>query len=121
MPRRRIHRACRRMNNVMNELSHALLMIGGREIDLRLTREEDGLRLCLEGDYPPERRHEMERLAQLLQPDVRDPALVEAYGELMGEEQYSDEGEIALVGHLLNESSVTVEPGKIKMDLYLAF
>ena len=60
-------------------------------------------------------------MAKLLQPAVRDPALVETYGELTGEEQYAEEGEIALVGHMLDESRVTVEPCRVKMNLYLAF
>ena len=121
MLKRRIHRTRRRMNRVMTELSHALLMAGGKDISLHLTREETGLRLRVEGDFLPEHQRTMERMAKLLQPDVRDPALVETYGELMGEEQYSSEGEIALVGHMLDESRVVVEPGRVKMDVYLAF
>lgn len=121
MLKRRIHRTRRRMNHVMNELSHALLLAGGRDIDLHLTREETGLRLRLEGDFLPEHQQAMERMAKLLQPAVRDLALVETYGELMGEEQYSDEGEIALVGHMVDESRVVVGPGKVRMEMYLAF
>ena len=121
MPKRRILRARRRMNRVMNELSCALLIAGGKDIDLHLTREEEGLRLRLEGDFLPEHQQTMERMAKLLQPAVRDPALAETYGELMGEEHYSGESEIALVGHILDESRVVVEPGKVKMDVYLAF
>lgn len=119
--KRRIYRARRRMNRVLSELSHALLMAGGREIDMRLTREENGFRLRLEGDFSPEHQQAMERMAKLLQPLIRDPALVETYGELTGEEQFSDEGEIALVGQMLDESTVTVDSGKVKMNLYLAF
>lgn len=119
--KRRIYRARRRMNHVVSELYHVLLMAGGRDIHLHLTREDNGLRLRLEGDFLPEHQQAMERMAKLLQPAVRDPALVETYGELTGEEQYSGEGEIALVGHMLDESQVTVEPGRVKMNLYLAF
>ena len=63
----------------------------------------------------------MERMAKLLQPLVRDPALVETYGELTGEDQYTEQGEIALVGQMLDESRVVVEPGRVKMELYLAY
>lgn len=119
--KKRIYRARRRMNHVISELSHVLLMAGGRDIDLHLSREEGGLRLCLEGDFLPEHQQAMERMAKLLQPAVRDPALVKTYGELTGEDQYTDEGEIALVGHMLDESQITVEPGKVKMKLYVAF
>ena len=119
--KRRMYRARRRMNHVISELSHVLLMAGGQEINLRLNREEDGLRLHLDGYFHPEHQRAMERMAALLQPVVRDPALVETYGELTGEDQYTDEGEISLVGQMLDASSVTVEPGRVKMNLYLAF
>ena len=49
--KKRMYRARRRMNHVISELSHVLLMAGGQEISLRLTREENGLRLHLEGDF----------------------------------------------------------------------
>ena len=118
--KKRMYRARRRMNRVISELSHALLMAGGQEIDLHLSREEAGLRLRLEGDFHPEHQQVMERMAKLLQPLVRDPALVETYGELTGEDQYTEQGEIALVGQMLDESSV-VEPGRVRMNLYLAY
>lgn len=119
--KKRIYRARRRMNRMISELSHILLMSGGQEINMKLTREETGLRLRLEGDFSPDHQREMERMAKLLQPLVRDPALVETYGELTGEEQYSDEGEIALVGHMLDESRVSVDQGRVRMNLFLAF
>ena len=119
--KKRMYRARRRMNHVVTELSHVLLMAGGREINLHLTREEEGLHLHLEGDFSPEHQHGMEHMSKLLQPKVRDPALVETYGELTGEDQYTDESELALVGQMVARSSVTVEPGRVRMDLFLAF
>ena len=119
--KKRMHMARRRMNHIISELNHALLLAGGREIDLRLVREDDGLRLRLEGDFSPEHQRSMEHMAKLLQPLVRDPALVETYGELTGEDQYTEQGEIALVGQMLDESRVVVEPGRVKMELYLAY
>lgn len=119
--RKHMYRARRRMNHVVSELSHALLLAGGREIDLHLSREENGLRLRLEGDFSPEHQRGMEHMARLLQPAIRDPALVETYGELTGEDQYTEESELALVGQMVDESHVVVEPGRVRMNLYLAF
>lgn len=119
--KKRMYRARRRMNHVISELNHVLLLSGSTEIDMRLCRSEGGLRLIVNGDFAPEHQSAMERMARLLQPLIRDPALVETYSELTGEEQYTDEGEIALVGQMLDESRVIVEPGRVKMNLYLAF
>ena len=119
--RQHMYRARRRMNHGVSELSHALLLAGGSEIDMRLIREEGGLRLYLEGDFDPEHQRGMERVARLLQPAVRDPALVETYGELTGEDQYTDENELALVGQMVDESRVVVETGRVRMNLFLAF
>ena len=103
--------------HVASELSNALLLMGGRQIDLHLLREDNGLRLRIEGDFAPEHQREMERMARLLQPKVRDPALVETYWELAGGDQYTSESEMALVGQMLDE----VSEGRVQMNLYLAF
>ena len=63
-----------------------------------------------EGPYP-----------RLAEGEGRDPALVETYGELPGEDQYSEESELALVGQMVDESRVVVETGRVRMNLFLAF
>ena len=77
--KKRMHMARRRMNHVVSELNHAMLLAGCRELNLRLVREEEGLRLHIQGGFAPENRTMVERMAALLQPAVRDPALVETY------------------------------------------
>ena len=119
--KKRMFRVRRRMNHVISELNNALFQAGCREINLRLVREEQGLRLYLQGQYAPECRRSVERMADLLQPEFRDPALVETYGELTGSEQYPRDGEIALVGQMLSDASVTVDGDWVKMDLYISF
>ena len=49
------------------------------------------------------------------------PAVVETYGELPGEDQYSEESELALVGQMVDASRVTVQSGRVEMELFLAF
>ena len=46
---------------------------------------------------------------------------METYGELTGEDQYTDENELALVGQMVDESRVVVETGRVRMNLFLAF
>ena len=111
----------RRMNLVASELTNALLLMGGRKIDMSLLREDNGLRLRIEGDFTPEHQRSIERMARLLQPQVRDPALVESYWELAGGDQYTSESEMALVGQMLDAAKVEVTEGHVRMDLYLAF
>lgn len=111
----------RRMNHVISELSNALLLMGGRQIDLHLLREDNGLRLRIEGDFAPEHQKNMEQMGRLLRPKVRDPALAETYWELAGGDQYTSESELALVGQIVDAASVEVSDGKVQMDLYLAF
>ena len=111
----------RRMNHVISELSNAMLLAGGRQIDMHLLREENGLRLRIEGDFSPEHQRGMELMARLLQPKVRDPALVETYWELAGGDQYTSESELALVGQMLDAAVVDVSEGHVRMDLYIAF
>lgn len=119
--KKRMHMARRRMNHIISELNHALLLAGCREIDLRLIREEAGLRLMMEASFSPEHRSAMERMSALLQPAVRDPALVETYWELAGEDQYTSDSEMALVGQMLDRTRVELAGSQVKLDLYVAF
>lgn len=121
MSKKHIHLARRRMSHVIDELYTALLRAGGREVDLRLSKEEDGLRLFVKGDYAPEHRHEMERMAQMLHPAVRDMGLVEAFWELAGGDQYTSDSELALVGQIIDSAEVTIGENMVEMELYLSF
>lgn len=119
--KKRMNLARRRMTHVISELNHTLLLAGCREIELRLIREEGGLRLWVQGAFSPEHLHEIERMSTLLQPAVRDPALVETYWELAGENQYTSDSELALVGQMLDASEVALAGNQIRMNLYMAF
>lgn len=121
MKKKHIGIARRRMSHVIDELYTALFRSGGREVDLRLVKEEDGLRLFVKGDFSPEHRREMERLAEMLRPDVRDMGMVEAYWELAGGDQYTSDSELALVGQIVDDAKVSVGDSVIEMELYLSF
>ena len=119
--KKRMNMARRRMNHVINELNHALFLSGCQEISLRLLREEGGLRLIIQASFAPESAHAMERTAALLQPAVRNPALVETYWELAGGDQYTSDSEMALVGQMLDTAEVLLDGNDVRMDLYISF
>lgn len=121
MSKKHIHLARRKMNHVIDELYTALFRAGGKEVNLHLVKEENGLRLYVKGDYVEEHRHEMERMAQILQPTVRDPGLVEAFWELAGGDQYTSDSELALVGQMLDSAKVEIGENQVEMELYLSF
>lgn len=121
MSKKHIHLARRRMSHVIDELYTALLRAGGKEVDIRLVKEEDGLRLFVKGDFEPEHRHDMERMAQMLQPEVRDMGLVEAFWELAGGDQYTSDSELTLVGQIIDGARVEVSENLVEMELYLSF
>lgn len=116
-----MHMARRKMSHIIDELYTAFFYAGGKDVELHLIREEKGLRLQVAGDYALENQHMMESMADLLQPEVRNPALVEAYWELAGGDQYTSDSELNLVGQMLDSASVELRDGKVVMDLYLAF
>ena len=116
-----MHMARRKMSHVIDELYTSLFRAGGKEVDLHLIRENDGLRLLVSGDYAPESQHMMERMAEMLQPELRNPALVEAYWELAGGDQYTSDSELNLVGQMLSSAEVELTDGEIRMDLYMEF
>ena len=121
MSKKHIHLARRRMSHVIDELYTALLRAGGKDVDIHLSKEEDGLRLFVKGDYAPEHRREMERMSQMLQPAVRDMGMVEAFWELAGGDQYTSDSELALVGQIIDSAKVTLGEDTVEMELYLSF
>ena len=121
MAKKHIHLARRRMSHVIDELYTALFRAGGREVDMRLVKEEDGLRLFVRGDYSAEHRHEMERMAEMLRPKFRDMGMVEAYWELAGGDQYTTDSELNLVGQIIDDARITLGENMVEMELYLSF
>ena len=116
-----MHMARRKMSHVIDELYTTFFRAGGKEVNLHLVREASGLRLLVEGDYSVEHQRMMETTKKMLQPELRNPALVEAYWELAGGDQYTSDSELNLVGQMLDSAEVEIHDGKVKMDLFMAF
>ena len=121
MKNKHLHLARRKMSHVIDEIYTALLRTGGNEVQLRIVREPEGLRLLAVGDFAAENRHHVERMAELLQPAVRTPALVEEFWELAGGDQYTSDSEIALVGQIIDQAEITVGEGQVEMNLYISY
>ncbi len=119
--KKRMHRARMKMSCVIDELYTALFQAGGRKVELLLTKEDGGLRLHVRGDFPPENRPALARMAEILQPAVRNPALVESYWELAGGDRYTSDSELSLVGQMLDEARVELGEDRVEMELYLSF
>lgn len=119
--KKRMHQARMKMSCVIDEVYTALFQAGGREVELRLVKEAEGLRLHVRGDYAPENRRLMERMAEMLQPAVRNSAMVEAYWELAGGDRYTSDSELSLVGQMLDGAQVRISDSQVKMELYLTF
>lgn len=116
-----INLARRKMSHIVDEIYNALLHYGSGEVDLRILREADGLRLFAHSDYAPAHLHHIRRLSELLQPAVRSAAMVEMYWELAGEDQYAGESEISLVGQMADEAKVEVEENRVFIELFVAY
>lgn len=113
--------ARRKMSHILDEIFNALLHYGSDETDMRIHKEENGLRLRVEGGFLPEHRQEIERMGELLRPDVRSAAMVEEYWELTGEDQYADEGELSLVGQMADEAKFDMEGNCVRIELFVEY
>lgn len=118
---RHIHTARRKMSHVVDEISAALLLAGGTELSLSMRREAEGFRLQVKGNFDPEHRREMVQMAELLQPAVRNPAMVEEFWELAGSDRYTSDSELALVGQMVDDAQVEVGQEELSMALYIGF
>ncbi len=115
------HLARRKLGHIIDELYVALLHCGSEEVDLRILREAEGLRLFVKGDFLPEHLHHIERMGELLQPAVRSAAMVEEYWELAGEDRYSSESEMALVGQMADEAALSITGNRVEIELFVSY
>ena len=74
--KKRMYRARRRMNHVIRELSHALLLAGRKALDMRLPKEENGLRLPMDSALSTEHQRHMEHMATLIPTKFRYPPVL---------------------------------------------
>lgn len=116
-----LHRARRKMGHIIDEIYTALLHYGSDEVNLNISREEKGLRLFVKSDFAPEHLRHIQRMGELLQPAVRSEAMVEMYWELAGEDQYTSESEMTLVGQMANEASLHVDGNTVRINLFVAY
>lgn len=116
-----LHLARRKMSRIIDEIYTALLHYGSEEVDLRIAREVDGLRLFAKADFSSSYLQDVQRMGELLQPDVKSAAMVEMYWELAGEDQYTSESEMSLVGQMADEAALTIDGNKVEIELFVAY
>ena len=116
-----LHLARRKMGHIIDEIYTALLHFGCKDVRMRIVREEKGLRLFVEGSFDPEYLSDVQRMGQPLKPEVRSPAMVEMYWELAGEDQYTSESEMALVGQMADEAELTIEEDCVRIELLVNY
>jgi len=116
-----LHLARRKMGHIIDEIYTSLLRFGSEEVELRIVRESDGLRLFVQSDFNSANLEDILRMGELLQPAVRSEAMVEMFWELAGEDQYSSESEMALVGQIADEAALTVEGQRVEIELFVAY
>lgn len=116
-----LHKARRKMGHIIDEIYTALLHYGSDEVDLNISREEKGLRLFVKSDFAPEHLHHIQRMGELLRPAVRSAAMVEMYWELAGEDRYTSDSELALVGQMADEATLHVDGQTVRINLFVAY
>lgn len=116
-----LHLARRKMGHIIDELYTALLHYGSEEVSLRILRQKDGLKLLVDGDFNPDYREKILRMGKLLNPEVRSPAMVEMYWELAGEDLYTSDSELSLVGQMADEASLAIDGEKVHIELLVRY
>lgn len=116
-----LHMARRKMGHIIDEIYTALLHYGSGEVNIRILREEQGLRMYVESDFQSEHLSHIQRMGELLNPAVRSPAMVEMYWELAGEDSYTSDSEMALVGQMADSAELTVADDKVRIVIFVAY
>ncbi len=113
------HLAWAKLTRVVDEICIAMDRAGSVDLEFRMHKAEDGIHIHIQGDYAPEYRDDMENLARLLCPKIRNPALVETYWELAGGDRYTSDSELSLVGQMLSSAHVEVGEREVSMELFM--
>lgn len=116
-----LHLARRKMGHIIDEIYTALLHYGSQEVALNIMREEKGLYLLVDSNFEPEHLRHVQRMAELLQPEVRSPAMVEMYWELAGEDRYTSDSEMSLVGQMADEAAVVIDGNKVHIKIFVKY
>lgn len=116
-----LHLVRRKMGHIIDEVYTSLLHYGSGEVDLRIVREADGMRLFAKSDFNPDYIEEIERMGELLQPDVRSDAIVEMFWELAGEDPYTGESKLSLIGQMADDTVFTIEGQNVSIEIYIAY
>ena len=115
------HLARRKMGHIIDEVYTTLLHYGSGEVDLRIVREADGMRMFARSDFDPDYLEEIERMGELLQPDVRSEAIVEMFWELAGEDPYTGESKLSLIGQMADDTVFTIEGQNVSIEIFVAY
>jgi len=115
------HLARRKMGHIIDEVYTTLLHYGSGEVDLRIVREADGMRMFAKSDFDPDYLEEIERMGELLQPAVRSPAIVEMFWELAGEDPYTGESKLSLIGQMADDVAFTIGDQNVSIEIYIAY
>ena len=115
------HLARRKMGHIIDEVYTTLLHYGSGEVDLRIVREADGMRMFAKSDFDPDYLEEIERMGELLQPAVRSAAIVEMFWELAGEDPYTGESKLSLIGQMADDVAFTIGDQNVSIEIYIAY
>ena len=116
-----LHQARRKMSHVIDEIYTALLRAGSQEVDLRISREAAGLRLRASADFAAEHRADLARMGEVLQPAIRNSAMVEEFWALAGGDQYTSDSELTLVGQMVTEVDFRLGETSLALSLFVPF
>ncbi len=118
---RHLHLARRKMARILDEIYTALLHYGSVDVRMRIIKEEDGLRLYVQSDFSPAHMDELRRMGELLQPAVKSAAMVEEFWELAGEDPYTSESEMALIGQMADEVAFVIQGETVKIEVLVKY
>lgn len=116
-----LHQARRKMSHVIDEIYTALLRSGSQEVTLRILREPGGLRLLANSDFAAEHRANLARMGEVLQPAIRNSAMVEEFWALAGGDQYTSDSELTLVGQMVTEVDFQLGDTTLELKLFVPF
>ena len=107
----------KKIGKIVEELTMFFFALGAKNIESKIERIENEVKITFHSDYNPEYEHKVLKAEQyLLEP--RNEGMEDMYWELAGSGDPGESGQLLLVGMLINHHEFHLGEGEVEFVFY---
>ena len=107
----------KKVGKIIEELTMFFFSVGAEHIQTGIDRQDNRVVITMESDYAPDCEYGLHRLKEYLN-EPKNDGMEDIYWELAGTGDPGESNQLLLVGMMLDQAEVEIEPKKVKLKLY---